>query len=126
MGYYSEVAICMAFEDDEKRDTFWDLLSLRDDEVGLTIKNNCQKDDHNPWINYHDGSIKWYESHPTRQAFEDKDGILDLVVECGGAWHMLRLGEEANDVETNGDEASGGQVYEPTDAFYMVRHIEWA
>ena len=125
MGYYSEVAICMAFEDDKKRNAFWDLLSLRDDEVGLTIKNNCQKDDQNPWINYHDGSIKWYESHPTRQAFEDKDGILDLVVECGGAWRRLVLGENPDDVEDDGDCADMSRVDVPWEAFYMVRRIEW-
>lgn len=41
MGYYSEVAICMAFEDDEKRDAFWDLMVLRDDEVGLIGGGTC-------------------------------------------------------------------------------------
>ena len=125
MGYYSEVAICMAFEDEAKRDAFWELLRLRKDEIGEVIKY-CDVSADQPWITYHDTSMKWYESHPTRLALEGKGGILDLVVECGGAWHMLRLGEDSSDVEQNGDEAEDGKVHEPTDAFYMVRHIEWA
>ena len=125
MGYYSEVAICMAFEDMEKRDAFWNLITLRDDEIGQVLKNGCQKDDVQPWINYHDTSIKWYESHPTRIALEGKDGILDLVIECGGAWKFMRLGEESDDVEQDECEADMSKVQAPTDAFYMVRHIEW-
>ena len=123
MGYYSEVAICMAFEDNDKRDAFWDLMVLRDDEVGMTIKNKCAKDDANPWITYHDTSIKWYESHPERQSFEDT--LFDLVVECGGAYQFMRIGEEPSDVEQDGNEAEGGKVNAPMDAFYMVRRIEW-
>lgn len=124
MGYYSEVAICMAFEDMEKRDTFYETLRLRDDEVGDVIKNRCAKDDKLPWIRYHNDYIKWYESHPDRMAFEET--IFDLVIECGGAWRFMRLGEEADDYETDENEADMHKVQAPTDAFYMVRRIEWA
>jgi hypothetical protein len=123
MGYYSEVAICMAFEDEQKRDAFWDLLVLRDDEVGYTIKQYCAKDDQNPWITYHDNEIKWYDSHPTRKSFEDT--LCALVCECGGAWSMLRIGEDDNDVERDGCESKEGNVHEPMDAFYLSRRIEW-
>ena len=125
MGYYSEVAICMAFEDMEKRDVFWDLLSLRKDDVGDVIKNRCAKDDKLPWIRYHNDYIKWYESHPDRMAFEGEGNIFDLVIECGGAYKILRLGEEADDVEQDENEADMHKVQAPTDAFYMVRRIEW-
>ena len=37
----------------------------------------------------------------------------------------MRLGEEADDYETNEDAADGGKVDAPWDAFYVVRHIEW-
>ena len=124
MGYYSEVAICMAFEDDKKRDAFWDLLSLRTDEVGNVIKTRCEKDDREPWIKYHHPSIKWYESHPDRQSFEDT--ILPLVLECGGAWSFMRIGEDSTDVEQDANESEESNVHAPTDAFYMVRQIEWA
>ena len=125
MGYYSEVAICMAFEDVEKRDAFYETLVLRDDEIGLTIKNQCAKDDVNPWINYHDTSIKWYESHPPRQAFECDGGILQLVVECGGAYRILRLGEDKDDIEEGQNAADSDKVEVPWDAFYMERSIVW-
>ena len=81
MGYYSEVAICMAFEDEAKRDAFYDLMSLRTDDVGDVIRNKCAKDNRHPWITYHDSSIKWYETHPTRQAFENDGCLFDLVIE---------------------------------------------
>jgi len=122
MGYYSEVAICMNFEDTEKRDTFYETLRLRDDEVGEVIRNKCAKDDNGEWITFHDTSIKWYESHPVRQAFEDT--ILPLLIECGGAYKLMRLGEEADDCETDEDGAEGGAEV-PWEAFYQVRHIEW-
>ena len=124
MGYYSEVAICIAFEDAEKRDTFFETLRLRDDEVGDVIKNRCAKDDRHPWITYHNDYIKWYESHPDRMAFEET--IFDLAIECGGAWKFMRLGEESDDVEQDENEADMHKVQAPTDAFYMVRRIEWA
>ena len=122
MGYYSEVAICMAFEDMEKRDTFYETLRLRDDDVGDTMRK-CQKDDKLPWIRYSNDYIKWYESHPVRQSFEDT--IFDLVIECGGAWQFMRIGEENDDVEQDANEPEGGKVLAPIDAFYMVRRIEW-
>lgn len=125
MGYYSEVAICMAFEDEAKRDAFWDLISLRKDEVGEVMRNKCAKDDREPWIRYHNDYIKWYESHPDRIAFEGEGNIFDLVIECGGAYKILRLGEEADDVEQDENEAKDSPVVAPTDAFYMVRRIEW-
>ena len=125
MGYYSEVAICMAFEDEAKRDAFWDLLSLRDDEIGHVIKNQCAKDDRMPWITFHDTGIKWYESLPTRRSFEDDGGIFELVIECGGAYRIMRIGEENDDVETNEDAADGGNVEVPWDAFYLNCSISW-
>lgn len=126
MGYYSEVAICMAFEDMEKRDTFFETLRLRDDEIGDVIKNRCAKDAQLPWIRYHNDYIKWYESNPDRVAFEGEGNIFDLVIECGGAWKFMRLGEEADDVEQDENEADMHKVQAPTDAFYMVRRIEWS
>ena len=124
MGYYSEVAICMAFEDDEKRDAFWDLLVLRKDDVGDVIKNRCAKDDKLPWITYHNPNLRWYELHPERQSFEDT--LLPLVIECGGAYYMMRIGEDSDDFETAEDEADPTKVPVPNDAFYMVRRIEWS
>ena len=126
MGYYSEVAICMAFEDNEKRDAFYDLMSLRKDDVGDVMRNQCAKDDRMPWITFHNSSIKWYESHPDRQAFENDGCLFDLVIECGGAYKILRLGEEADDVEQDENEADMHKVQAPTDAVYMVRRIEWS
>lgn len=123
MGYYSEVAICMAFEDKEKRDAFYELMSLRKDDVGDVVRNQCAKDDRMPWIRYHNSSIKWYDSHPDRQAFEDV--LLKTVIECGGAWRVLRLGENNDDVEDDGDAADIGKVEVPWDAFYMERSISW-
>ena len=125
MGYYSEVAICMAFEDNDKRDAFWELISLRKDDMGDLMRNQCQKDDRMPWINYHNRSIKWYESHPDRQAFEDNGGLFELVKECGGAYRILRLGEDRDDIEEDEDAADAGKVDVPWDAFYMDRRIVW-
>jgi len=125
MGYYSEVAICMAFEDNQKRDAFYDLMSLRDDEIGQVIKNKCAKDDKYPWINYHDSSIKWYDSHPTVHAFEGNGGLLDTVVECGGSWRRMRIGENHDDIEDDSNCADSGKVDVPWDAFYLNRSISW-
>ena len=123
MGYYSEVAICMAFEDNEKRDTFYETMVLRKDEVGEVMRTKCAKDDTHPWITYHDSSIKWYESHPTVQAFE---GVLfDLVRECGGAWRILRIGEDQEDIEDKSDCDDYQKVDVPWDAFYLNRSISW-
>ena len=123
MGYYSEVAICMAFEDDAKRDAFYETLVLRDDDVGDVIKNRCETDDREPWIKYHNTNLRWYELHPDRQSFEDT--ILPLVLECGGAWSFMRIGEDSTDVEQDDNESKESNVHAPTDAFLMVRRIEW-
>lgn len=125
MGYYSEVAVCMAFEDEQKRDAFYDLMSLRNDEIGEVMRNKCARDDRMPWITYHDNSIKWYESHPTRQAFEEDGGLFKLLIECGGAYRIMRLGEDKDDIEENEDAADNSKVDVPWDAFYMERSIVW-
>ena len=122
MGYYSEVAICMAFEDDEKRDAFWEVVRLRKDEMAKQLENHCAKDDRMPWITYDHNSTKWYDSFPEVQAF---DALMDLCVECGGAYKFMRLGEENEDIENREEAADGGNVDVPWDAFYMERSISW-
>ena len=118
MGYRHDVAVCLAFEDNAKRDAFYDLLSLRDDEVGEVVKTKCAKDDSKPWITCQMNDTKFYYESTL-------DAIFDLVVECGGAWRMLRIGEDASDVEDRSDCSDYTKVDVPWDAFYMERRIVW-
>ena len=118
MEYYSEVAICMAFENEEKRDAFWELL--RKDGMSDVIKYS-DKDYDAPWIRYHNDHIKWCESNPDRQVFEGEDGIFNLVIKNGGAWQFMRLGQDPCDFE---GKAVGNTDVAP-DAFRLVREIEW-
>ena len=122
MGYYSEVAICMAFEDDEKRDAFWEVVRLRKDEMAKQLENHCAKDDRMPWITFHHESIKWYDIFPEIQAYDD---LMKLCLECGGAYRFMRLGENDDDIETRDEASEDDKVEIPWDAFCMERHISW-
>ena len=121
MGYYSEVAYVMAFEDNEKRDAFHELVRLRKDEMSKQLEQYCAKDDREPWITYHQNSIKWYGEFTEIKAHHD---MMKLCVECGGAYRFLRVGEETDDIEDASDGADDGKVEVPWDAFYMQRSIE--
>ena len=121
MGYYSEVAYVLAFENDEKRDAFREVVRLRKDALSKAL-NECAVSTKEPWLQFHDSSTKWYREFPDVQAHRD---LMQLCIECGGAYRFLRVGEEVDDVEDMCDEADDGKVETPWDAFYLTRKIEW-
>ena len=121
MGYYSEVAYVLAFENDEKRDAFREVVRLRKDALSKALAE-CAVSTKEPWLQFHDSSTKWYREFPDVQAHRD---LMQLCIECGGAYRILRLGEDRDDIEEDEDAADAGKVDVPWDAFYMDRSISW-
>ena len=120
MGYRSDVAYCLSFEDESKRDAFHELVRLRKDEMSKQLEQYCAIDDAMPWITCQIKDVKWYDSFEDVQAHE---AMLRLCVECGGAYKFVRIGENYDDVEER--EESDTDVEIPWDAFYVERSIIW-
>ena len=117
MGYRSEVAYVIAFEDKPTLNEFISLVMLKGGLYADALKEcqievsegafSCYR------INFYADSVKWYDSYPDVEAhtwlyqyavdrFEDK---------C--AYRFLRVGEEQNDIE---DEHS-----DPSDRFDLYQ-----
>ena len=120
MGYRSDVAYCMAFEDMDKRDAFHELVRLRKDTMSHELEQYCAKDDEFPWITCSMKDVKWYASDEDVQAH---NAMLRLCVECGGAYRFVRIGEDTDDAEER--EESDTDVEIPWEAFYVERRIVW-
>ena len=120
MGYRSDVAYCMAFADEAKRDAFHELVRLRKDVMSKELEQFCAIDEAMPWITASIKDVKWYDSFEDVRAHED---MLELCVECGGSYKFVRIGEEYDDLDER--EGGDGDVDVPWDAFYVERTIVW-
>jgi hypothetical protein len=113
MGYRSEVAYVIAFEDKATLNEFISLVMLKGGREAEALKE-CQLDVAEGVfscyrINFYADSVKWYDSYPDVEAHT---WLYTYAVERFGdkcAYRFLRVGEEQNDIE---DEHS-----DPSDKF---------
>jgi hypothetical protein len=103
MGYRSDVAYVIHFDTIEHRDNFITLMHAKNEEPTNTALSEVQyKYGAHPIITLHQEGWKWYDAYPEVQAhhalMRDAEGLF------GAEWRFVRVGEDANDVETQ----SGG------------------
>lgn len=122
MGYYSEVAYVIAFEDEQNMGKFINHVFGSGDEHMIEALKDCIVDFKEARINFHASSTKWYES------FEEVQGHTRLYELCRDEdapfhdmcdFRYMRVGEETEDVE---EEGSYGD-HDPCDDFYIARYI---
>ena len=126
MGYRSEVAYVINFEDKQKLNEFIAKVMVLGGDVANALKEceievvdgafSCYR------INFYAVDVKWYESYPDVKAHEQ---LLDFAGEWfpdgGVGWKFIRIGEEMGDVD---DRDGGDDDFIPYDDFYPTQGME--
>lgn len=122
MGYYSEVAYIIAFEDELNMGKFINHVFGSGDEHMIQALKECIVDFKELRINFYMNSGKWYES------FDDVKGHTNLYELCRDEdtqfhgkcdFRFMRVGEETEDVEEDGTYGDN----DPYEDFYIERSI---
>lgn len=123
MGYRSQVAYVIAFDEDANvMGKFINYVMGSGDEHMINALKECEVDFASNRINFYQSDVKWYES------YEDVKGhtrLYELVVNEETPFYphaharFVRVGEEYEDIQTDdfGDDP-------PWDSFYPVTTIE--
>lgn len=119
MGYRSDVAYIIKFNDIETRDNFITLMLAKNDPILTQAIKECEygyTDD--PIITFNETDLKWYDSFDDVKAHRQlmKDAIEIYGEEKGGRYRFISVGEDgAEDCEEHDDE---GDLYE----YITTRH----
>lgn len=93
MGYRSDVAYVIKFDDIQTRDAYVTLMLAHDDEHVRKAIEECEYNDaRDPVITFKETDVKWYESYPDVQAhtFIYQNAFeLDM-----GSYRFIALGED--------------------------------
>lgn len=96
MGYRSEVAYVIKFDDKQTRDAYVTLMLAHDNpEVRKAIEECDYDDEHDPVITFRQDDVKWYESYPDVQAHTfvyQNARELDM-----GSYRFVALGEDGQE-----------------------------
>lgn len=96
MGYRSDVAYVIKFNDIETRDNFVTLMLAKNKPLITQAINECEygyKDD--PIITFEQQSVKWYDSFEDVQAHQQlmKDAV-EIYQHKGGRYRFISVGED--------------------------------
>jgi hypothetical protein len=96
MGYRSDVAYVIKFNDIETRDNFVTLMLAKNEPPITQAINECEygyKDD--PIITFEQQSVKWYDSFEDVQAHQQlmKDAV-EIYQHKGGRYRFISVGED--------------------------------
>jgi len=107
MGYRSDVAYVIKFDDIETRDNFVTLMLAKNEPIVTQAINECEygyKDD--PIITFKQESVKWYEGFEDVQAHQQlmKDAV-EIYGKKGGRYRFISVGEDgAEECEEDDDD----------------------
>jgi hypothetical protein len=98
MGYRSDVAYVIKFEDIEKRDAFVSLM-LAKNEQHITQALDEVKHDYKTEaiITFEAQGQKWYDSYPDVQVHHQL--MSDAAALFDGEYRFVRIGEDVNDID---------------------------
>jgi len=105
MGYRSQVAYVIRFDNTDQRDTFVELVKHRNDTLSQAI-NDCETRYEKPIITFEAEDVKWYESFDDVRAHH---AMLDWAVELykGSGYRIVQVGEDgAEDINEGGDDCA--------------------
>ena len=106
MGYRSNVAYAIRFENTDQRDTFVELVKHRRDDALTEAINDCETRYEAPIITYYAEDIKWYESFDYVVAHKV---IMEWVVELykNSGYRIVEVGEDGVEtVDEGGDDTT--------------------
>jgi hypothetical protein len=101
MGYRSDVAYVIKFENFEKRDAFVSLMLAKNDaHITQAIGETSHEQDTDPIITFRCDDTKWYETYPDVKAHHT---LMDLADDLYKAqYRFIAIGEDgAEDLREN-------------------------
>lgn len=115
MGYRSDVAYVIKFDDVEQRDAFVVLMRAKNEALITQALDEIGHDnDKDPIITFSCESTKWYEGYPDVQVHHM---LMDQAHELYGAsYRFVRVGEDNNDIDIQEVDEKGldlGEYVEP-------------
>jgi hypothetical protein len=103
MGYRSDVAYVIKFDDIETRDNFVTLMLAKNEPPIVTQAiNECEYGyKHDPIITFEQYSVKWYDSFEDVQAHQQmmKDAV-EIYGKKGGRYRFISVGEDGAEDST--------------------------
>jgi len=122
MGYRSEVAYVIKFNDIETRDNFVTLMLAKNDPHTTEAINECEyryKDD--PIITFNAEDVKWYESFEDVQAHHAmmREAVHIYGEEKGGRFRFIAVGEDG--AENFDEDDSVNDLYEYITTVHELR-----
>lgn len=121
MGYRSDVAYVIKFNDIETRDNFVTLMLAKNDPQTTQALSECEygyKDD--PIISFEAQSVKWYDSFEDVKSHQRlmRDAV-EIFKHKGGRYRFVSVGEDgAEEFREDDDE---GDLYEYISTVHEIR-----
>ena len=121
MGYRSDVAYVIKFDDTDTRDNFVTLMLAKNEPIVTQAINECEYGYKNcPIITFVQHSVKWYESFEDVQAHLQimRDAVL-IYGKKGGRYRIVTVGEDGAE-ECNEDDDIG-DLFEYISTVHEIR-----
>ena len=124
MGYRSEVAYSIGFEDTQTMGQFINYVFGSEDEHMIDALKECEVCFKELRINFHAYDVKWYESYTDVQGHTKlytlpNDESTQFYEKCD--YKFIRVGEEQGDID---EDYSSNADIDLHDGFYTVTSIE--
>jgi hypothetical protein len=112
MGYRSDVAYVIKFDDIETRDNFVTLMLAKNDKWITQALDECEYGyDEDPIISFNEEGIKWYESYDEVKAHRTlMREALEIYREKGGRYRFIAVGEDGQ--EEFDEDDNEGDLYD--------------
>jgi hypothetical protein len=118
MGYRSEVAYVIKFEDITQRDAFVTLMLAKNDPVVTEAVNDTAHDQtDDPIITFRAGDVKWCDEYTDVQVHHQM--MRDATELYEAEWRFVRIGEDNNDIEVH-EEGNDYELWEYVDAVSSI------
>ena len=122
MGYRSDVAYVIKFNDIETRDNFITLMLAKNDKWITQALDECEyRYDDDPIITFEETSIKWYDTFEEVIAHRQlmQDAVEIYGEEKGGRFRFISVGEDgAEEFDERDDE---GDLYDYITTVHAVQ-----
>ena len=122
MGYRSDVAYVIKFNDIETRDNYITLMLAKNDKHITEAVNDCEyRYDDDPIITFESQSVKWYPDFDDVKAHRAlmHDAVEIYGEEKGGRYRFISVGEDgAEDFDESDDE---GDLYDYITTVHAVQ-----
>ena len=120
MGYTSDVAYVIKFDDIEQRDAFVVLMRAKNDALTTQALDEIgHDDDKDPIITFSCESTKWYAGYPDVQVHHRLMARANELY--GASYRFVRIGEDVNDIDIQDLDEKGLDLWEYVEPITSIR-----